>query len=96
MEDDEAAAAADVGFERLLDVARPASAGGEVAAIEVVDDHVVRAGNRGAGGPGGDFDREAAGAFEHVLDGACAGGPIVIVHAVDDEGGEFGVGGEKG
>ena len=95
MKDDKAAAAADVGFQCLLDVARPASAGGGVPAIEVVDHHIDVL-EVGLGGPGGDFDREAAGTLEHALDGARSGRPIVIVHAVDDERGEFGCGGRTG
>ena len=66
--------------------------GAGVSAVEIVDHHVdvLEIGLRG---PGGDFDREAAGTLEHALNGAGSGRPIVIVHAVDDERGEFGRGG---
>jgi len=64
-----------------------------MASVEVID-HDVVAGEFGELGVGGDIDGEAAGAFEDGLDRAGAGGPIVIVDAVDDDGREFAVGGE--
>ena len=94
VKDHQAAASADVRLERLLHFARPASAGVRMAAVEIVDHDVVGAKVR-LGGPCGDCDRETAGTFEDGLNGARAGGPIVIVHAVDDERGESGAGGGR-
>src|SRR5664279_1905744 len=68
--------------------------GGHTAAVEVVDHHIVVAEVR-LRGPRADADRETSRTFQDALDGAGAGRPIVIVHAVDHQRRELGSGGGR-
>jgi hypothetical protein len=92
VEHDKAAAVADVLLQRDFGFARPSRAVFQVAAIEVVHDHVVAGEIGRLGGPGCDVDFEPATAFENGADRARARFPVVIVHAVDNQRGELAIG----
>ena len=86
MKDDEAAAIADIVDECAFYLRRPAEAGRRVAAVEIVDDHVVLREIR-KGWIGGDIDLgKVPVAFEDFLDGGGSGRPVVIIDAVDNYG----------
>jgi hypothetical protein len=95
VKDHQSTAAPNVVDESLLDLSRPARAAREMAAVEIVDHHVVPTKLR-AFRPSADLHGEPPGTFQNGLDGAGAGSPIVVIHAVDDEGGELAIGGSAG
>jgi len=91
----QAAAGANIRDKGAFSLGRPSRAARKVSTIEVVDDNVVSA-EVGQGWIGGDVDDgEPAGVFKNLFDRCSAGGPIVIVDAVNDNGFEFGLGGSR-
>jgi hypothetical protein len=86
------AAAANIGFQGALGIGRPLDSGRQVAAVDVIDHHVVVREIRQFG-VGRDVHRESPGAFRNCLDGARSRSPIVVIDAIDDHRQKFPVGG---